>query len=242
MKFDQIKIAYTTHEIPPPFAHEYDLDIKFQPDKLQIDYQLRYILRDEISPDEIEAEGFSANDDFQWKGVLHKNWIQPIQEVLDRINWSANEELSEFTQQIHTIDVKFKGKESQVSLYDNQRLDQSLQEILQAIYETAGIEPPLSIKLSLKKGSEKKDYTFLAHFKNRTVNMEVNGNARLMEWEQGKKFMQLVFEPDYLLPPEKIKKDGLYISFLDDQWYHFDKVTKEEQLDGLVEKVLNFLP
>jgi hypothetical protein len=68
MKFDNLKINYTTNQVPPPYAHEYSLNIAFNGKNLEVGFELNYIHRDDISQEEIAAEGFSENDDFkEWK-------------------------------------------------------------------------------------------------------------------------------------------------------------------------------
>ena len=80
-----VKISYQTLQLPPPFAFAYTLDLIFQEDRLDISYELEFMNRDQISLEEIEEEGYSEDDDFNWKGSLGKVWVDNLQNDLSQI-------------------------------------------------------------------------------------------------------------------------------------------------------------
>ncbi len=241
MKFDNLKINYTTNQVPPPYAHQYSLNIAFNGKNLEVGFELNYIHRDDISPEEITAEGFSENDDFKWNGSLNTVWIKDIKDLLNGIDWNSDKELSEFDQNIHHFELKSESTKREVTLYDHEKVDLVLQEILQAIYETAKIESPLKIDFLKIEGPKRENASFVTSFKNRSVSITKNGKTTDIDWMNGKHFMGQLFQPDYLAPPVKPKKNGLYVSFLENQWYQIDKVETEEGITGLDLKIQEFI-
>ena len=102
---------------------------------INVDLKLTYTHRDELDADEIEAEGFTDNDDYEWKGALEKVWSDELEKVLKKTQMGGSmlqdEEFDFLTLEWETDTTK-KGqpKNTEDWLY-------FAQELLQAIYETS---------------------------------------------------------------------------------------------------------
>ena len=86
----KIKASYQTVQEPPPYAFAYTLEIEIREKEVLVDMQTEYLGREELSFEEIEAEGFSDDDDSHWKVHLPESWINKIHEILDSLKLSAS--------------------------------------------------------------------------------------------------------------------------------------------------------
>lgn len=201
-----VNISYQTLLLPPPFAFAYTLKMDFQETEIRIKYDLEFLNRDEITLDEIEAEGYSKNDDYSWQGTLGKEWIDDLKNDLSQI------ELEEESDDINIYlyaEIKFDDGESdsgQVLLAED--WDYRLQELIQAIYEKDGIEEKLKMTCINIEQGKSEPFELTGSFEHRTASI----NNRPVEWDL---FHELVadiytmeFEDEAVNKPSE---DGLWI-------------------------------
>lgn len=197
-----VKISYQTLQLPPPFAFAYTLDLTFSNDQINISYALEFMNRDQISLEEIEEEGYSENDDFNWEGSLGKVWVDNLQNDLDQIE--LEDESEDFNTYLH---LEFEdGREGLAVLAED--WDFRLQELIQAIYEKAGVEARLIMKLINIDGNERSFYELEGSFEN--LSGKVNNHA--IDWDEFHLLIEDIytidFEGDTVRKPEG---NGLWI-------------------------------
>lgn len=197
-----VKISYQTLQLPPPFAFAYTLDLIFQEDRLDISYELEFMNRDQISLEEIEEEGYSEDDDFNWKGSLGKVWVDNLQNDLSQIE--LEDESEEFNVYLH---VEFDdGHQGLAVLAED--WDYRLQELIQAVYEKAGIEAKLKMQLLNIEGSQRSFFEVEGSFE------ELSGtvNKKAIDWDELHLLMEDIYTIDFdEAPVTKPEKDGLWI-------------------------------
>ncbi len=233
MAKETVKFHFKTLEVPPPFAHEFNLQIDMG-ESLDVQYNLHYTERDEISPEEIESEGFSENDDFEWSGSLNSVWKDALMSYLNNIDWQEDQEPDEHTQT--AVHVEFEEKETEI--YDDDKLEYFLQEITQAIYETASLEEPLKISFIRNIGSnpsEKLDLT--VSFSSRSIQVSSSNKSADMAWKKGNALLKHLYMGDYQTKPHKTKDEGIFVSFEPNQWFDLKKIEAEEGISGLYDAV-----
>ncbi len=222
--FTKITIEYITGPIPPPFCHRYKVEIsKSSSEDYQVDLQLEYYDRDEITEEEIFEEGFSVDDDYSWNGNLPPVWGKEIENKLSLTNWkkkpSRSKDGSEFIIKI-TGDDKSEVLQPAVT----RPWEIFVQEIIQAVFEMSKKEAPLQISFlpeNSNKLNQKIDFTFSFAGRDLQVN-SLKMRSKSMGWGEGQKLLKFIFSIDYLPENsfEKIPKtQGNYISPGDGLWY-----------------------
>lgn len=196
-----LKISYQTLQLPPPFAFAYTLELDIQND-VEVIFRLEYVNRDAISLREIESDGFTADDDIHWQGSLDPVWghvLQPNLLSTPLVNESDNDNTWIYLE----MDNGRKGVLKEVDEWDYR-----LQELIQAIYETAGLELPLKMKFIDQTGNKSVSYELTAFFAKRKVVL----NEKQIEWKEFQLLMNLVFSCDYSEDPEKSPaRPGLWV-------------------------------
>lgn len=197
-----VKISYQTLQLPPPFAFAYTLDLTFQKEELQVSYELEFLNRDQISLEEIEEEGYSENDDFSWKGSLGKVWVDNLQEDLAQIE--LEDESEDFNIYLH---VEFdNGNQGLAVLAED--WDYRLQELIQAIYEKAGLEAKLQMKVLHIAGNKRAFFEIEGSFEKLSGTV----NKKPIDWEELHLLMEDIYTIDFDEEPvTKPEKDGLWI-------------------------------
>jgi hypothetical protein len=139
----QIQISFQTSELPPPHAYAYTLKLsKHGKHPLNASYQIEYLGRENLSEAEIEAEGFSENDDFSWEGNLPPVWEEGFRELtsmtLDQVSNSYQDYL------FFIVDDEKEGHPK-----DQEHANLLLQELIQCILEVSGKETPMNLSIAL---------------------------------------------------------------------------------------------
>ena len=81
-------LYHSAPDIPPPHSFHVMLRISATPEgEARVEFSREYTDREEIPPDEIEAEGFSEDDDFHWKGVLPVFWLEEMKILVETGEW-----------------------------------------------------------------------------------------------------------------------------------------------------------
>jgi len=234
---EKIKIEFKTHEVPAPFAHQYSLTLTID-EEIKAAYEIKYLGREDIAIEEILAEGFSEEDDFEWKGIIDASWKESI---LSLSQTKSQKDLSEFNEFTQTELIISRNDESETHrFYDHEELEYNVQEIVQALFETSKKESPLHIYLL--KGQDQKKYEFKLSFAKRSCTISQKGKTiKQMTWENGKSFLSLVYQPAYQLNPSKPTKNGVFISFDENEWYSVNKIEEVEDLIGFESRLLEFI-
>lgn len=216
-------LEYDSGIVPPPYSHVFRLALDWSKGGLSAALDLHYTERDELSEEEILDEGFTANDDYSYKGPLSAVWTKPLQQLYDKSRWT-NKDIEEGG---ITVSPMEKGKDEGVKIPANQEEWQLMaQDLIQAIYETAKKEAPLQVHYRLVENDLISDCSVTVHFSNREVIFEKGGIATSINWEYAIQLMKLVFTPDYhyeMAKEEPGKKRGAYIDCGDGYWHELGK-------------------
>jgi DNA-dependent RNA polymerase auxiliary subunit epsilon len=224
-----IRIEYLDNFSPPPFAHQYVLEIDCRNKFPQLQYSLSYLERDTLSEEDILDEGFTPDDDFSWQGNLTLKWHQIIQETLKQWNWSPiREEVQRLYVEVNTpagSTLHLKAEQEEEALL-------FVQELIQALYEKSKKEHPLVIEMK-EVMPDGKAFTFHleASFLHRRITVEGKpGNLhRSHNWNTLFPLLERIdtLEFDISRGQQKPgKKPGAYLNFGDGAWYHYSTAIK----------------
>jgi len=242
--FRKLEIHFDTKSLPPPFSHRYKLSFEKLGDSLSADLNLEYYGREELSDEEIMDEGFSENDDFQWKGMLPAIWTQVVIDKLQATNWKKKADDHQDTD----FFLRIRHTEGSEMLWpaDNKHWQTFAQELIQAIFELGKKEAPLNIQF-LNIETVTRSYSIEYKFAERTVGISTSEmDQKPMDWHEGQRLLKYIFSFDYL--PEdaidKPKKPGNYISPGDGSWYDLSnagKTSDSEKSQRLAETMKGYL-
>jgi hypothetical protein len=213
----------TAPSVPAPFSH-YDTFKLFidSEKKINVDFSIHYIDRDELSEDEILDEGFSMDDNYSWKGAVPAIWIKEFQEILSSSHIIRKREEKEFEDFVE-VELEEDGKRVTIYPVDKERWAYYVQEFMQAIFEISGRENPFELTyLDLDGGGE--TTVFLkASFAEKTFTMTKNkGAAQNLDWKQLQYVMDTVYRAGFmeeLALEKRPSKRGKYLSAGDGLWY-----------------------
>ncbi|WP_028523672.1 hypothetical protein [Runella limosa] len=231
--FRKLTIQFeTSAQLPPPYSYRYVLRILPNEQSINVDLKLTYTHRDELDADEIEAEGFTDNDDYEWKGALEKVWSDELEKVLKKTQMGGSmlqdEEFDFLTLEWETDTTK-KGqpKNTEDWLY-------FAQELLQAIYETSEKERPFEMQVIDATSQGTREAQLTASFRTRTAQVKrvVDGKTslRFYPWQELPSLMETVYAPNWLTDnasSQKPKRNGLYFNLGDGVWYEWGKQVVE---------------
>lgn len=179
-------ISYQTEQLPPPYAYACTLCMHVQDERVLVDFEMVYLNRSSLSVNEIEAEGFSADDDWNWKGSLGSAWIHEIAQC-DHWNYTT-EPCGE-----NYIHVLVQETERGFPT-DIEKAEMLVQSLIQAVMESAGYAPELSIQVSDQNNQE---YTLSWSFKNRLTSISIDQTeGKTIEWEESLRLMQVLYSEE----------------------------------------------
>lgn len=211
----KITVSYQTQELPAPYAYAIVMGLAYQKNLLSISFQIEYIGREGLSTEEVEAEGFSENDDFEWKGNLSINWYEDVKRLATMQLKDDPDDKVYF----HIQNQDREGFPVEIDLADG-----IFQEIVQSILETSQRESPLFISI------RDRDRTNLLQWSFATKTFLVN--QREYPWEKGRKILQLIYAQEIEL---EAKRDHPAISMDSKEWYLL-----EEGVWGQIKLLVNF--
>ncbi len=232
----------TSAQLPPPYSYQYVLTLTPSAQFLSVNLQLTYTHRDELDSDEIEAEGFSENDDFRWKGSLEKVWRDELEKLFDKTKLVENAIQDEESDLLY-ISVESNSNES-ISTEKGQPKNVSdwqylAQELLQAIYETSEKERPFELHIldTTSQGSREAVLTASFRSRNAQVKRVVDGKSslRFYPWQDLPSLMEVLYAADWLTDiaaNQKPKRNGLYVNPGDGLWYEWGKQIVEPGKGG----------
>jgi len=211
---------------------------------------MEYYDRDEVTEEEIVAEGFTLNDDFNWSGNLPKIWGE---EILGKINHSNWKNKSNKMSTALGLIVKIEQDNISETLVpaDTRSWEIFMQEIIQACFELSNKEAPLYISYADRNSAtDLTEFSLTYSFAQKTILVRTEAREdRSINWDDGRKLLKYIFGIDYTPDDgsEDIpKKVGTYISPGDGLWYCLlsgenpnPNPNKEEQLARLLAKHLS---
>lgn len=240
MTSQTIDIHYQTLALPPPYAYTYRLRIELTASALDVNLDRQYTGRDELSEDEIWAEGYTPNDDFQWKGNLPSEWSAPLRSLLKQTRWLSAETASiEDTLITFTI-INTKNQIDNGIPHNLSEWDYLLQELIQGIYEVSERELPLRIRYLEIKKNRRTEATLEAQFARRrftvTIPDDNRSPSRDLPWSTLRPLLSAMYVPDYhtdQAQSELPQQLGRYIH-PGDAWYRLGRaVTNPGKTDAV---------
>lgn len=213
----------TAPVVPAPFAHFYTLKLDIQSaDDLRVDFDIIYNDRLELTDDEIYDEGFSKDDDYKWKGALPAVWINEFREIFTSSKTIRKREESEYEDFIE-IELEENGKYVTIYPVDKERWSYFLQEMMQAIFETAGREKPFELTYLDIENDSKTTIDLRASFGKKEFTLSKNGGTvRKLHWDQLQKIMDTVYKAEFVADnasENRPTKRGKYLTAGDGLWY-----------------------
>ena len=240
--FQKLTIHFeTSAQLPPPYSYQYTLTLTPSAQLLHGTLQLTYTHREELDLDEIEAEGFSENDDYQWKGNLEKVWRDELEKLIAQTRL-----IDSPTQQAESdlIFVQIERNDSEGRLEKGQPKNLTdwlylAQELVQAIYETSEKERPFELHILDAGSQEVREAVLTASFRSRSAQVKrvISGKSslRFYPWQELSSLMEVLYAADWLTDmasTQKPKKNGLYVNPGDGMWYEWGKQIVEPGKNG----------
>jgi hypothetical protein len=199
----------TPFDVPAPFSYEVLFD--FLADG-QLNFQMNYTNRGELSIEEIENEGFTENDDFKWKGKLNEVWLDQIYNLFDR---------SEKRKSILDQEIILKTDEEEFAPKNFKEWNLLIQDLIQAVFETSGKEQAWQMELQIIKNGQHKHQLMQVFFSKRDVAFAFGSNVK-MDWAKAKKLMELIYLGEFdetKASVQKPDKEGVYLCFDNTTWF-----------------------
>ncbi len=224
-----IDIRYQTLSLPPPYSYRYALVLRPGDQAVGVRLNWTYTDRDELTDEEIEEEGFSADDNFSWEGALPRVWKVALHELLHETRWvpeTATNDSSLSATVTEPTKEDIKG-----SPQNHSEWEYFLQEAVQAVHEAAQRERPLRLAyLTFLEAGGPIELRWEASFLHRRFTMlRVMGEKQQEQpvpWQQLRPLLQAWYVPDY--HPEKAERGvlhqaGEYVDPGDGRWYQLGK-------------------
>src|SRR6218665_2559335 len=213
----------TSENIPPPFAHAIELSGEIVQNKeLAISFELTYLDRDQLIEEEIQDEGFSADDDFKWQGTLPNVWKDILYGNLKSAKPLKIKGL-EPHQPFWQLDMD--GQ----SFYPSnaEKLSYILEEMQQAVFEKAERELPLHLIFYKSHSGETTEITIKASFVERRLEIsriENNEAAKtsILPWEELNFILKNTFSGEFIMDAafaQKPAHKGTFANIGDGHWY-----------------------
>lgn len=235
-----VNIRYQTLLLPPPYSYRYALVLQPEERALRVRLEWTHTDRDELTGEAIEEEGFSANDDFFWEGMLPQVWAAALDDLLRETHWVP--ETASNDSSLRVTVTKSSEDMTQGSPHDHAEWEYFLQEMVQAVYEAAQREHPLQLAyLTSRRDSQPTELRWKASFLHRRFTLVHLADDQQQEyqlpWQKLRALLQAWYVPDYY--SEKAESGvpslpGEYVDPGDGLWYQFGKaVTNPGKSDAV---------
>ena len=198
-------LYHSASDIPPPHSFHVMLRISAHPQgETLIEFSREYTDREEIPLEEIEAEGFSENDDFHWNGPLPSFWMDEIKSLMESGEWkeAGNTQLL----------LAEPGTENWLSPVQEKKWNRFAEELIQACLEAGGREDPMEIVYGeLLKNNFFELVVLEWRFALKEIHVHAKGGARNSfagrDWEEAEEQLKIWMEEessgkDLYLPPK----------------------------------------
>ncbi|MBS9524724.1 hypothetical protein KI659_11955 [Litoribacter alkaliphilus] len=222
----RLEIEFDSGSVPPPFSHTFKIRVGFEKGFVNTQLEITYTHREGLTEEEILDEGFTMNDDFQYKGELPKVWEEPLKELYASTRWSNKKYLGD-EGGIKVLAKDLHGKIARGIPANNEDWQHMAQDFIQAVYEISNRELPLNLQYYVNTKEEGElFYDLKMKFATRKVDLEINGQKKEADFEATKHMLGFVYLPDYdyeLAKEAKPTKRGHYINLGDGFWHEFGK-------------------
>jgi len=237
MNFKNITIEYHYLDVPAPFCYTKTLKISATGAALHVDYALKYTDRQDFSIEELEDEGFTGDDNESWTGDLHINWLENLDSLT---NFNKGEKATSANECIVHLDGEL------FETYGNEsKWDYFIQEITQAIYETATWEQALTIRFCKKDTDKAPIQKLTISFASKTAVLTTGDKNKTIEWNLIQQLLKLYYLQEFKEGEHTNKvpnQAGIYSDPSDGLWYDIknssavlNKTQKEKLLKVLEE-------
>jgi hypothetical protein len=217
--------------LPAPYAYYYTLHLTPEAEALKVSLHQQYLDRDEVDEDTILDEGFTLDDDFSWKGKLAEVWQLELRKMLEEQDLETELDITENDNFIEIELHPSSGQTERLYPDDQIRWDYFLQELIQAIYESAGRERSFEIEYRALQNDEELDLKVNARFSERVITVSRNNSAPMpLPWMWVKEIMGIVFKADFIeeeAQEDQPKLTGKYLSIGDGLWYKLGTAVAE---------------
>jgi len=209
----RIELSYQTQGIPAPYAFSAYFNIWKGDKHLDLEFKQQYLDREEVSAEEVLAEGFSENDDYNWNGELSGNWGAALDTLL-------NAELLDHPQNDFYIHLAKEDHQGFPNLPD----DVLIQELIQAVFEASKREAPLTFSFSLNG----KEQSLSWHFTSRAAFLD----QKEVKWQDSITLMQSLYAAELDEMKSSKKPVERSISFDSKNWI---ELNSDEFWDRIVQ-------
>ncbi|MGD1841270.1 MAG: hypothetical protein ACFB0B_10295 [Thermonemataceae bacterium] len=208
----------TAPHTPPPYCYQCIVLVHFLTNKLSVQVRLHYFSRASLTEEEIIAEGFSIEDDFDWEGTLPNTWVKALQNLLQQTTWVDSPQGQDYLAVI--TDEKETLFPREVTTWE-----MTFQALLQAAHELNESGGLTEIQfLAVFNNSKKQHIILRPRFSTRevTILMASNTTKKKVAWST---FHQLMVELHTLTLQEEQastkppRREGYYINHGDGYWY-----------------------
>jgi hypothetical protein len=238
MNFKNIHLEYHYLDVPAPFCYTKTLTIQPTATSLKLEYSLEYTDREDFTLEDLEEEGFSGDDNEDWKGEIHLNWLTPITNLLALSKGEKASSANECLVQVDNTTFETYGQES--------NWDYFIQELTQAIYETATWEQALTIRYC-KKDQEKAPIQKLQiSFAKRLAQCNNANKQDEIDWNLIQQLLKVYYLQEFKEGEHSTKipnEVGIYTDPSDGLWYEIKKSssnlnsTQKENLNMILENI-----
>ncbi|MFM1913246.1 MAG: hypothetical protein RIR51_1084 [Bacteroidota bacterium] len=208
----------SAQDVPAPYHFEAKIECLSKNETIA---QIRFLGREDFTEGDIIAQGLNPKSDWTWKGFLPEIWQNRIQQNLEKFQ-NKEPHLPDHISFFCAVD---KNRNEYFPLNVDQRLEEFYNELMQAIFEMAGIEQGLFLGFQFKDdfGNSLK-ITGEVSFANLLFNYNINEReeVKTLRWVEIKKLMNHLFmgEFDADLAEEELKHSKSFSVYIGDGlWY-----------------------
>lgn len=222
-------LSYSNILNPPPYLYKLDVDLDFTDQGVHVKYNKHFLNREDFSEEELEDEGFSLHDDIQIDSALSKSWAAYFKQLTDLSNWTTGKPSENIGNTISLLT----SDDTSVKYLTVNKIEYLLEEIYQAILETAKIEAPLSLHLKKVQNGSELTLELVWHFKDRLFEVITNNKKKAKTWEEGQQLLGQFYETDLAELPvykKKLPEGSVCINPGDGLWYEMPKDNTWERL------------
>jgi hypothetical protein len=202
---------HTNQDWPPPYCYEVYIELDGADLEQNIVFEMNYTHRDDLSEEEIEAEGFTENDDYTWSGKISSVWYAQFEHFKQKLVEGHSDEVPNF---VVTIGEDIFGVNNEL------QVENFVQDLMQAVFETSKRDATWKLYLmDIDSASTIKENNLEVSFAERTVNL---ANGKKQDWLQGKKLMETLYSCEIVDSKALNKKPwapGQYLSFDNEYWF-----------------------
>jgi hypothetical protein len=224
LRYDEVLVNFQSAPVvPAPYAYFYTMRLSpAEPEGIRVDFDMKYIDREELDEDEIIGEGFTLDDDFSWQGTLPAVWVPQLNALLTDSQYLEEAEENELEEFIEVQRTR-QGQSDKGSPVDKETWSYSQQELMQAIFEAAGREKAFEMEYLRRENGQETTMELNASFVRKNFTLSLNRQSpRQLPWEQLEEVMATVFKADFLAEmasETRPAQAGTFLSVGDGLWY-----------------------